>query len=977
MTPQHLLLLTMALPFLGSFAAAFLPTHARTQATVLAGLIAVVGAMMIGSLFPAVTGGQKLLSITPWLPSLDLNLTFRLSGVSWLFAMLVLIMGALVILYARYYMSDEDPVPRFFSFLLAFMGSMLGVILSGNLIQIAFFWEITSLFSFLLIGYWHHNQGARDGARMALLVTGLGGMCLLVGFLLLGQIAGGYSLDLVLASGDAIRASPHYPLALALILLGAFTKSAQFPFHFWLPHAMAAPTPVSAYLHSATMVKAGVFILILLWPVLSGTDLWYFAVTPIGLATLLIGAWVAIFQQDLKGLLAYSTISHLGLIVLLLGLGSPLAAVAAIFHTVNHATFKASLFMAAGIIDHETGTRDIRKLGGLWRFMPITATLAMVAAAAMAGVPLLNGFLSKEMFLAEVLEDHSGTIIDRLLPWLATIASAFAVMYSIRFIHQVFFVAPPEPLPRQPHEPPRWMRRPIEILVLACLLIGIFPAATMGPFLAAAVRDTLGDQTPAYSLAMWHGFNRPLFLSLTALGGGLLLYIVFGGRLNAVTTSPVVGRLKARRTFEAALERIIAIAGWLHGVAGTKRLQPQLRVLTIFALSAAALPFLFFGYSAGGETWTGLDPVFALVWLIGGSCAIAAAWTAKFHRLAALILVGAAGLATCLSFVWLSAPDLALTQLLVEIVTTVLLLLGLRWLPKRKPDIWPDTHMPFKVIVRRGGDLAIAVAAGLGMAAVAYAVMSRPVTDSIGDFFTQNAYSQGGGTNIVNVILVDFRAFDTLGEITVLAIVALTVFSLLRRFRPAADSIETPEQQRVQADFDFRHADREVGDTLADALMVPRLIMQWMFPVVIVLAAYLLLRGHDMPGGGFAAGITMSIGIILQYMAMGTREVEDKLMVLPLNWIGIGLLVAVFTGAGAWLFGYPLLTTWFSYLEVPLIGKVPAASALLFDIGVFSVVVGSTVLVLIALAHQSIRTPRAVRPAEDAPEPAHTVEGSA
>ncbi|TPE63939.1 monovalent cation/H+ antiporter subunit A [Sandaracinobacter neustonicus] len=964
MTPQHLLLLIVALPFLGSFAAAFLPTRARTQATLLAGLIAVVGAVGIGSLYPAVSQGQILLSVTPWLPSLDLNLTFRLSGVSWLFAMLVLVMGALVILYARYYMSDEDPVPRFFSFLLAFMGSMLGVVLSGNLIQIAFFWEVTSLFSFLLIGYWHHNQSARDGARMALMVTGAGGICLMLGFILLGQMAGGFSLDTVLASKDAIHSSPYYPLALALILIGCFTKSAQFPFHFWLPHAMAAPTPVSAYLHSATMVKAGVFILILLWPVLSGTDLWYFAVAPIGAITLLIGAWVAIFQQDLKGLLAYSTISHLGLIVLLLGLGSPLAAVAAIFHTVNHATFKASLFMAAGIIDHETGTRDIRKLGGLWNYMPITATLAMVAAAAMAGVPLLNGFLSKEMFLAEVLEDHSGTLIDAVLPWLATIASAFAVLYSIRFIHQVFFVAPPEPLPRTPHEPPPWMRRPIEILVLACLLIGIFPAATIGPFLASAVRDTLGDQAPAYSLAVWHGFNRPLFLSLTALAGGLILYILFGGRLNAAKASPVVGRLKARRTFEAVVERGIAIAGWLHALAGTRRLQPQLRVLMIFALAAAALPFLFLGYSVGSERWTGVDPVFALLWLIGGSCALAAAWTAKFHRLAALILVGAAGLATCISFVWLSAPDLALTQLLVEIVTTVLLLLGLRWLPKRQPDIWPETRMPVQVLARRGGDLAIAIIAGLGMALISYAVMTRPVTDSIADFFTRNAYAEGGGTNIVNVILVDFRAFDTLGEITVLAIVAITVFSLLRRFRPASDSIETPEQQRVQADFDRRHADREVGDTVTDALMVPRLIMQWMFPVIITFALYLLLRGHDLPGGGFAAGIAMSIGILLQYMAMGTREVEDRLMVLPINWIGIGMLAAALTGAGAWLFGYPLLTTFFRYLDVPLIGEVPAASALLFDLGVFAVVVGSTVLVLIALAHQSIRTPRAARPAE-------------
>jgi multicomponent K+:H+ antiporter subunit A len=369
------------------------------------------------------------------MPSLGLDLTLRLTGFTWLFALIILGIGVLVMLYARYYMSHQDPVPRFFAFLQAFMGSMLGIVLSGNLIQIVFFWEMTSLFSFLLIGYWHHNQSARDGARMALIVTATGGVCLLVGMVLLGRIAGSYDLDIVLAAGQKIRSDALYLPMLILILIGAFTKSAQFPFHFWLPHAMAAPTPVSAYLHSATMVKAGIFILILLWPVLSGTQSWYLIVATTGLATLLVGAWVAIFQHDLKGLLAYSTISHLGLITLLLGLGSPLAAVAAIFHTVNHATFRASLFMAAGIIDHETGTRDLRKLSGLARFMPITATLAMVAAAAMAGVPLLNGFLSKEMFLAEALEAHSGTLLDKAMPVLATLASIFSVLYSLRFIH--------------------------------------------------------------------------------------------------------------------------------------------------------------------------------------------------------------------------------------------------------------------------------------------------------------------------------------------------------------------------------------------------------------------------------------------------------------------------------------------------------------------------------------------------------------
>ncbi|HWW57847.1 MAG TPA: monovalent cation/H+ antiporter subunit A [Sphingopyxis sp.] len=967
--PQYLLAV-LSLPFLGSFIAAALPQAGRNWASALAGSIALTGLVLIAALYPAVAAGGVLRHEASWLPSLGLQFTLRLDGFTWLFALMVLAIGSLVILYARYYMSPEDPVPRFFAFLQAFMGAMLGIVLSGNLIQLAFFWELTSLFSFLLIGYWHHNQGARDGARMALIVTGFGGVCMLIGFLLLGRITGSYDIDAVLAAGAVIRAHEAYLPALILILLGAFTKSAQFPFHFWLPHAMAAPTPVSAYLHSATMVKAGIFLLILLWPALSGTESWYLIVTTAGLATLLVGAWSAIFQQDLKGLLAYSTISHLGLITLLLGLGSPLAAVAAIFHTVNHATFKASLFMAAGIIDHETGTRDLRRLSGLAKFMPITATLAMVAAAAMAGVPLLNGFLSKEMFLAEALEAHSGTIIDLVLPYLATLASGFSVFYSIRFIHKTFFGPPPVDLPHSPREAPHWIRLPIEILVLACLLVGILPALTIGPLLAIAVEAVLGERTPAYSLAIWHGFNLPLLMSVAALVGGALAYARFGARLNTVERSPVIGRLKARRTFEAVLAAIVDASRALHRVSGTQKLQVQLRLLVGAAILLGALPFLFLGYRPGPGPITLIDPVFALLWVIGGLCAVGAAWLAKFHRLVALSLIGGAGLATCISFVWLSAPDLGLTQLLVEIVTLVLLLLGLRWLPLRKPDIWPEARTPLMVRIRRSRDLLLAIAGGTGMAALSYAMMTRPAVDSISRYFVENAYAKGGGANVVNVILVDFRGFDTLGEITVLAIVALTVFTLLRRFRPAPESIELPHQQQRQNDFDQAEEERSHGDTLAHYLFVPRIIMQWLFPVILTFAIYLLMRGHDLPGGGFAGGVTASIAILLLYMAGGTRWVEARLDIRPLRWISIGLLLAVGTGLAAWIAGYPFLTSYFSYLPVPLIGNVPIASALLFDIGVFAVVVGTTVLILIALAHQSIRSPLKKKAGEEPQAPA-------
>ena len=852
----------------------------------------------------------------------------------------------------------------FFAFLLAFMGSMTGMVLSGNLIQLVFFWELTSLFSFLLISYWHHTAAARDGARLALTITAAGGLCLFAGILVLGHIVGSYDLDAVLVAGDRIRTHSLYLPALVLILLGALTKSAQFPFHFWLPHAMAAPTPVSAYLHSATLVKAGVFLLARLWPVLANTDAWFWIVGSAGMATLLLGAYIAIFQHDLKGLLAYSTISHLGLITLLLGLNSALALVAAIFHTVNHATFKASLFMAAGIIDHETGTRDIRRLSGLIRFMPFTARLAMVAAAAMAGVPLLNGFISKEMFFAEALwAPAPHPFIYEVMPIAAVIASTFSVAYSLRFIHGVFFGPDPVGLPRVPHEPPAWMRFPVEILVLACIVVGVLPAVTVGPFLDTAVRSILGQATPHYSLAVWHGFNKPLLMSVIALVGGVALYLALQRHLReGVEGAPLIRRIEGRRIFERSMVFLSwRLARSLERVFGTRRLQPQLRLALCVTAVAAASTLYLRGLGPGNVVPAAVDPVLAVVWTVGAACALGAAWQAKFHRLAALILIGGAGLVTCVTFIWFSAPDLALTQLLVEIVTTVLLLLGLRWLPKR----FEVTGAPGPEVInmtRRLTDLGIAVVAGAGMAGLAFAVMTRTPPELLGQEFLRRAYSEGGGTNVVNVILVDFRGFDTLGEVTVLGVVALTVYALLRRFRPAADSIAIPEQQHEQAAYDAAHPDRREGDTVADWLLVPSLIARLLFPVIAVAALFLLLRGHDLPGGGFSAGLTAAIALILQYMIGGTRWIEDRLSVQPLRWIGSGLLIAAMTGLGAWLFGYPFLTSYFAYAELPLIGRIPTASALLFDIGVFALVLGATTLILIALAHQSVRAHRAIPP---------------
>lgn len=506
------------LPLLGAFVPCLFQN--RHLNAVSAGLIAGISLVLLLCHAPEVFTGAMPVYTRDWIPAIGLTFSFRVSGFGFLFALLVLGIGMLIILYARYYIAEQDPMGRFYTYLLLFMGSMLGIVLSENLILLMVFWELTSISSFLLIGFWRHRADARQGAFMALVITGAGGFAMLAGFLLLGHIAGSFELTPILAARETVQAHPLYPLTLILILAGAFTKSAQFPFQFWLPHAMAAPTPVSAFLHSATMVKAGVFLLALMVPVLGGSAWWFYLVSLTGLVTLIFAAYMALFKDDLKGLLAYSTVSHLGLITLLLGIGTPMAVVAAVFHIFNHAAFKAGLFMLAGIIDHETGTRDIRVLSGLKKSMPVTAVLTLVGCGAMAGVPLFNGFLSKEMFLAETLGPGLTGVMAWVVPLGAVLAAVFAVAYSIRMLAGVFWGPPATDLPRPPHEPPVGMILSPAILMAVCVLVGVFPAVFAGPLVHAGAGAILGPLMPDVHLAVWHGFNTALVLSMIALAGG-------------------------------------------------------------------------------------------------------------------------------------------------------------------------------------------------------------------------------------------------------------------------------------------------------------------------------------------------------------------------------------------------------------------------------------------------------------------------
>lgn len=916
------------LPFLG----AFLPPlveRVTGNRTLLACGAAALPALALALLFnPArkVFAGETLHSTLTWIPSLDLSLAFRLDGLALLFAILVLGIGLLVILYARYYLSAKEKAGRFYAYLLLFMGAMLGVVTSDNLLLLVVFWELTSLSSFLLIGFWGHQTGARKGARMAMTVTGMGGLALLAGVLLIGDVVGSFSLTEVLASGDLIRGSELYPLILCLVLLGAFTKSAQFPFHFWLPHAMAAPTPVSAYLHSATMVKAGVFLLARLYPALAGTDLWFEIVTLAGMATLLWGAAAALFQHDLKGLLAYSTISHLGLITLLFGLNSQLAAVAAVFHIINHATFKASLFMAAGIIDHEAGTRDMRRINGLWKYMPYTAVLAMVASAAMAGVPLLNGFLSKEMFFTETLQSEQLGALSWLLPLGATLGGVFSVAYSARFIHDVFFNGEPINLPKYPpHEPPRYMKVPVEILVALCVAVGVFPAITVAGLLAVAATATLGGELPEYHLAIWHGFNLPLVMSFIALFGGIFIYSQRRRLFDLYARLPEVD---AKLVFEGRIQQLGRLASAITGRLQNGSLQSYVAwgvtlVAVILLTQMWHLPALSLD--------VGMLPMDGVAILCTAMLVAAAFLTTILHRhrMTSIMSLSVVGLMVSLLFVRFSAPDLALTQLSVEVVTMLLLMLAMYFLPVR-------TKVESSS-VRVLRDVLLALVVGAGVAVMAFLVMTGDTT-TISQFFMDNSKSGGGGTNVVNVILVDFRGFDTFGEITVLGIAAMGIYALLKDLNLASakyDSLGRPWAKDAHP-------------------LVLVTISRPLLPLALLIAVYIFLRGHNLPGGGFVAGLITSVALVLQYVASGVGWVHSR---MPGDYhpvVALGVLLAGLTGVGSWAFGYPFLTSSFTYVSLPVIGKFELATAMLFDTGVFLTVVGSTLLMLANLGKLSL-----------------------
>jgi multicomponent K+:H+ antiporter subunit A len=869
---------------------------------------------------PGVWSGQPVGSRFDWVPQLGLSFSFFIDGLGLFFAALILGMGLLVILYARNYLDDSEPVGRFYAVLLVFQGAMLGITLSDNILVMLVFWELTSLSSFLLIGHWSHRAESRQGARMALIVTGGGGLALIGGMLILGHAAGTYEVTELLQRGAEIRAHPHAPAALALILIGAFTKSAQFPFHFWLPNAMAAPTPVSAYLHSATMVKAGIFLLARLWPVFSPMEMWLAIVPLVGLATMLIAASIALFKRDLKQLLAYSTVSHLGLIVMLLGLGTHAAAVAAMFHILNHALFKAALFMSAGIVDHEADSRNLERIGGLARLMPITAALATIAAASMAGLPLLNGFVSKEM----MLEQAFGTTYAGM-PWLfglvATLSACLSVGYSARLVHGTFMGKTRHPETAHPHDPQVGMWLPVAILVVPVVIIGLLPSLA-SPIVDMTARAVTGGLPKPVQLYLWHGFTMALAASMVALIAGVLL-VRFMHRLEALQST--FRRPNATRIFN---ETLVAIEA--GGRAAIDRLDsrslPRYVAVSIVAVFALGL-YAFLGGTHGPGDRAALSP--GLPATVGWLVLLAASTVAvlKSHdRLMLIIMTASVGFIVSLAFLQFSAPDLALTQISIEVVTTILMLLALNLMPKMGTDVATSSR---KMI-----NGAIAVASGAAVGGLAYAVMSRSY-QSISDYHLAQSKPGGGGTNVVNVILVDFRAFDTLGEIMVLGIAGIAIFALLDA------ALRGRSGQRLE------HVQPEKPSGSPHSL-ITTVGTRLLLPMIITSGVFIFLRGHNEPGGGFIAGVLVGIAYIMQYVASGYNWSQERARFDPHLMIGAGITIAAVSGLPSWLFGYPYLTSTFGYVPIPLIGTVEIASVIVFDIGVFLTVVG---IVLISLAN--------------------------
>jgi multicomponent Na+:H+ antiporter subunit A len=864
-------------------------------------VLAVALAIEFGSVL---TAGSRVVELD-WAPSLGLSLSFNLDGLGLLFALLITAIGTLVVLYASRYLEGHRDASRFYASLFAFMGAMLGVALSDNILTLFVFWELTGFTSFLLIGFEHDRADARSAALQALIVTGGGGLALLAAGVLLHDVTGSTSLSMMASSGGAaIAAHPFYSAIAILVLLAAFTKSAQVPFHFWLPNAMAAPTPVSAYLHSATMVKAGVYLVARMTPILGATYLWTTTVTAVGAVTMLVGAYRSVQETDLKRILAYSTLSALGVLTMLLGIGTPEAITAALVYLVAHACYKGALFLVAGAIDHEVHTRDVTVLTGLGRAMPVIAFAGGAAALSMAGVPLTLGFVGKDGAYEALL--HGGGWSAWLL---AATVGASILLGAAGLVSGVLpFRGPPSA--RDAHEPPWPLWFPPLMLALSGVVAGLVPSVMNAP-LSAAV-ESITRSPAGVSLAIWHGFSPALLLSALTLAGVAVVYIARDGIRNR-GWRPAQGTELLYTAAVSALDRSSAvIARPLHS--GSLRSYVMVIVAwTMVVVGAALIAAPGFG-APTLETSIRIHESIVVLVIVAG--AIAA--TVAKSTMAAVLSLGVVGYGVAMTFLMYGAPDLAMTQFSVETLTVLIYVLVFRNFRSLGP-------LSSRLI--RVRDASLAAGTGILIGALVLLVSTQETAPELREYFAEFARTLGHGRNVVNVILVDFRAFDTMGEITVLATAAIGVRALLRIGaveKAPADSLES----EASTSPIFRTA--------------ARLLM----PLLLLFALFLLLRGHNEPGGGFVGGLVVAAAFALYLVAFGVARARRALLVKPMTLIGVGLSLALVSGVPALLRGQPFLTAQW----VP---GVSLGTPVVFDVGVFLVVAGVVLMMIFALAEES------------------------
>lgn len=913
-----------------------------------------------------VMAGDGPVQVVAWVPGLGLDLAFRLDSLSWLMVLLVGGVGAAVLVYSSAYFSARaGGLGRFGGVLVAFAGAMLGLVTTDDLLLLYVFWELTTVFSYLLIGHYADRKASRRGAMQAIIVTTTGGLAMLVGIVLIGDAAGTYRISAILAQPPAGTA---VTIAVVLLLAGAVSKSALVPLHFWLPSAMAAPTPVSAYLHAAAMVKAGVYLVARFAPAYSHLDAWRAIVIVLGCTTLLLGGYRALRQYDLKLVLAFGTVSQLGLLVLLVGLGSRAAALAGLAMLGAHAMFKACLFLAVGVVDAATGTRDLRLLSGVGRALPVTATAAALATASMIGLPPFAGYVAKEAALAALLD--SGEPVDLVVLGAVVVGSALTVAYGLRLWWGAFATKPPTTALRGPGEAPAGaLQRPSPVLVAPTVALALLGLATalvphLGEQLLAPHADTYPGE-PGH-LVLWD-VGPALALTAGVLATGVALFVArarvegWQGRVRAPVDLDRIYRRGMRRLDEVAADvTAITQRGSLPLYLGTI-------LLVVVVLVGGAL--------TTGTRLPGLDGV--RLWddpaqLVAGGLAIAAAVLAARarRRLKAVVLVGVNGFAVAALFLLHGAPDLALTQVLAETLTLVVFVLVLR----RLPAYFSVRPLAASRWVR----LAVALAVGLTVGGLALVLPGARIHQRASIDFPTEAYVFGGGRNIVNVTLVDIRAWDTMGEISVLLVAATGVASLifLRRrsgeilrsdtagtgravWGNSVDPMAPLRRQQGDAALDAPGSaapgrDRvwlAAGSTLAPQRrsVIFEITTRMLFHTMIVFAAFLLFSGHNAPGGGFAAGLVVGIALVVRYLAGGRYELGEAAPVHPGLLLGSGLFLSAGVGLVALLAGGSMLQSVIIELVVPVLGPVKLVTSLFFDVGVFLVVVGLVLDVLRSL----------------------------